>query len=392
MTETRAERSGPLTGVKVVELGGMGPCPFAGMTLADLGAEVVLIDRPGGNAIVPGDPRYDVLNRGKRSVALNLKRPEAVKAVLAMVEKADVMLEGFRPGVAERFGLSPEECWARNPRLVYGRMTGWGQTGPLSSAAGHDINYIALTGALHAIGNADGPPQVPVNFIGDFGGGGTYLVIGVLAALREVEKAGHGQVVDAAIVDGASHLLAGIHGLLNAGAWTDERGVNFLDGAAPFYAVYETADRRHMAVGAIESKFYSELLAKLGIDENPSRQHDRDTWPATSKRIADVFRSRTQAEWVAVFFGSDACVAPVLSLREAAENPHIRARSSVVARDGLLQPAPAPRFSRSPTAIGTPPPVVGEHTREALESWGVADFDELIANGAAVEAEEGTRS
>ncbi len=380
-------KNGPLADVRVVELAGIGPGPFAGMTLSDLGAEVVRVDRPGGTGLFPGHPSQDVLNRGKRSVLLDLKRPEGVAAVLTMVERADVLIEGYRPGVAERLGVGPEPCWARNPRLVYGRMTGWGQTGPLSSSAGHDITYIALTGALHAIGDAGGPPQIPLNIVGDFGGGGAYLVIGVLAALREAERTGRGQVVDAAIVDGTAHLLAGTHGLLNAGRWYDERGVNVLDGGAPFYAVYQTADGRHMAVGAIEDEFYAELLAKLGIDEDLSRQHDRSSWPATRRRIAEAFLSRTQAEWTDVFAGSDACVAPVVSLREAAEHPHIKERASIVEHDGLLQPAPAPRFSRSTLAIGNRPPVPGEHTRQVLRDWGVVDADALIETGVAVQAD-----
>ncbi len=269
---------GPLSGCRVVELAGIGPGPFAGMILADLGAEVVRVDRP-----APGEPRaerFDVLGRGKKSVVLDLKRPEAVAAVLDLVAAADALIEGYRPGVAERLGLGPAECLARNPRLVYGRMTGWGQEGPLAQQAGHDIAYIAVTGALHAIGEEGGPPQIPLNLLGDFGGGSTYLVIGVLAALWAVRGGAPGQAVDAAIVDGAAHLLAMTHGMLAAGGWADERGVNLLDGGAPYYAVYATADGRHMAVGALEPKFYAEFLARLGLDEDPARQHDRSGWAA----------------------------------------------------------------------------------------------------------------
>ncbi|MER7366994.1 CaiB/BaiF CoA transferase family protein [Nonomuraea wenchangensis] len=370
--------SGPLSGVKVLELGGIGPGPFAGMMLADLGADVVRVDRPGGGAFFPGLEHLDLLNRGKRSVVLDLKRPEAVAAVLSMAAVADVLIEGYRPGVAERLGLGPEACHARNPRLVYGRMTGWGQDGPMAQQAGHDIGYIALTGALHAIGEAGGPPQIPVNLVGDFGGGGNYLVIGVLAALREADRSGQGQVVDAAIVDGTAHLLAGTHMMLATGTWTDERGVNLLDGGAPFYSVYETADGRHMAVGALEPKFYAELLAALELDEDPARQHDKARWPALRDKLAAAFASRSQAEWSAVFAGSDACVAPVVGLREAADHPHIKARGSIVEHEGLLQPAPAPRFSRTPTALGTPPPAPGRHTLEVLEEWGVPDAAALI--------------
>ncbi len=370
--------SGPLSGVKVLELGGIGPGPFAGMMLADLGADVVRVDRPGGGAFFPGLEHLDLLNRGKRSVVLDLKRPEAVAAVLSMAAVADVLIEGYRPGVAERLGLGPEACHARNPRLVYGRMTGWGQDGPMAQQAGHDIGYIALTGALHAIGEAGGPPQIPVNLVGDFGGGGNYLVIGVLAALREADRSGQGQVVDAAIVDGTAHLLAGTHMMLATGTWADERGVNLLDGGAPFYSVYETADGRHMAVGALEPKFYAELLAALELDEDPARQHDKARWPALRDKLAAAFASRSQAEWSAVFAGSDACVAPVVGLREAADHPHIKARGSIVEHEGLLQPAPAPRFSRTPTALGAPPPAPGRHTLEVLEEWGVPDAAALI--------------
>ncbi|MEU0209589.1 CaiB/BaiF CoA transferase family protein [Streptomyces canus] len=377
---------GPLAGCRVLELAGIGPGPFAGMTLADLGAEVVRVDRPGGSGLFPGFEHVDVLNRGKKSVLLDLKRPDAVRAVLDMAARADVLIEGYRPGVAERLGLGPDDCLARNPRLVYGRMTGWGQDGPLARLAGHDIGYIALTGALHAVGSAGGPPQIPLNLVGDFGGGGTYLVIGVLAALREAERTGRGQVVDAAIVDGTAHLLAGTHMLLATGTWQDERGVNLLDGGAPFYAVYETSDGRHMAVGALEPKFYAELLAVLGLDEDPAAQHDRAGWPRLRERLAAAFASRTQDEWAKAFSTSDACVAPVLSLREAADHPHIRARGTLVERDGVLQPGPAPRFSATPTALGSPPPVPGRHTADVLESWDVEDAEGLLSSGAAVQA------
>lgn len=377
--------SGPLSGVRVLELAGIGPAPFAGMTLADLGAEVVRVDRPGGSGFFPGAEHLDLLNRGKKSILLDLKRPQAVATVLDMAAEADVLIEGYRPGVAERLGLGPGECQARNPRLVYGRMTGWGQDGPLARTAGHDIGYIALTGALHAIGEAGGPPRIPLNLVGDFGGGGNYLVIGVLAALREADRTGRGQVVDAAIVDGAAHLLAGTHMMLATGTWVDERGANLLDGGAPFYSVYETADGRHMAVGALEPKFYVELLAGLGLDDDPARQHDRTLWPALRARIAAAFAARTQAEWSGIFAGSDACVAPVMSLRDAPHHPHIKARGSIVEHDGLLQPAPAPRFSLTPTMLGTPPPVPGRHTLEVLEEWGVPDAAALIESGAAVQ-------
>jgi alpha-methylacyl-CoA racemase len=356
---------GPLSGCRVVELAGIGPGPFAGMILADLGAEVVRVDRPAAGER-PRAEKFDVLGRGKRSVVLDLKRPEAVAAVLDLVAVADALIEGYRPGVAERLGLGPAQCLARNPRLVYGRMTGWGQDGPMAQQAGHDIAYIALTGALHAIGEQGGPPQIPLNLLGDFGGGSTYLVIGLLAALWAVRGGAPGQVVDAAIVDGAAHLLAMTHGMLAAGAWADERGVNVLDGGAPFYAVYATADGRHMAAGALEPKFYAEFLARLGLDEDPARQHDRPGWAALRGRIADAFATRTQAEWTRVFAGSDACVAPVLGLREAADHPHLAARGTFVTRDGVLQPAPAPRFSATQAAPVAPPPAPGQDDPAAI--------------------------
>jgi alpha-methylacyl-CoA racemase len=363
---------GPLSGCRVVELAGIGPGPFAGMILADLGAEVVRVDRPAAGERARAE-RFDVLGRGKKSVVLDLKRPEAVAAVLDLVAGADALIEGYRPGVTERLGLGPAECLARNPRLVYGRMTGWGQDGPLAQQAGHDIAYIALTGALHAIGEQGGPPQIPLNLLGDFGGGSTYLVIGVLAALWAVRSGAPGQVVDAAIVDGAAHLLAMTHGMLAAGAWADERGVNLLDGGAPFYAVYATADGRHMAVGALEPKFYAEFLARLGLDEDPARQHDRNGWAALRRRIADTFATRTQSEWAEAFSGSDACVAPVLGLREAADHPHVAARGTLVSRDGVLQPAPAPRFSATQAAPVAPPPVAGQDDLAAIaERWHAA--------------------
>jgi alpha-methylacyl-CoA racemase len=337
---------GPLSDVRVVELAGIGPGPFAGMFLADLGAEVVRVDRPG---TVP-EPA-DFLNRGKQSVVLDLKDPAGVAAVLELVENADVLIEGFRPGVTERLGVGPHECLARNPRLVYGRMTGWGQEGPLAAAAGHDITYIALTGALGAIGAEGGPPQIPLNLVGDFGGGGCYLVIGVLAALHAVSRTGRGQVVDAAIVDGTAHLLASTFAKLARGAWTDERGVNQLDGGCPYYAVYETRDGRHVAVGALEPKFYRQLVDLLELDVDVDRQRDRSTWPDLRRRLEQRFAARTRDEWAALFDGTDACVAPVLSLTEAAAHPHVVARGSVVVRDGVAQPGVAPRFSELPGRI-----------------------------------------
>ncbi|WP_328994441.1 CoA transferase [Kribbella sp. NBC_01245] len=372
---------GALSGVRVVELAGIGPAPFACMMLAEMGADVVRIERPGGGLML-GPPELELLNRGRRSVAMDLKKPEAIIAVRELVARADVLIEGFRPGVAERLGLGPEECRAINPRLVYGRMTGWGQEGPLAQSAGHDIDYLAISGALGAIGRAGGPPQVPVNFLGDFGGGSLYLVVGVLAALVEARASGQGQTVDAAIVDGAAHLTTQLLGGLAAGSWRQERGANLLDTGAPFYDVYETADGLHMAVGALEPAFYDELIRLLGVAA-PDR-YDVNNWPELRKVFAEAFATKTRAEWAEIFDGTDACVSPVLPL--ANEHPHVVARGTFVEHEGVRQPAPAPRFSRTPSAIGQPPARPGQHTREALTDWGVTAVDELLATGAAVQA------
>ncbi|WP_416967983.1 CaiB/BaiF CoA transferase family protein [Streptomyces sp. 4F14] len=369
--DRRGAAVGPLAGVRVLELGGIGPGPFAGMLLADLGAEVVRVDRPGEKGV--GGPA-DVLGRGKRSVVLDLKSAGGVGALLGLVERADVLIEGFRPGVTERLGVGPHTCLARNSRLVYGRMTGWGQDGPLAASAGHDITYIAVSGALGAIGEADGPPQIPLNLVGDFGGGGCYLVIGVLAALHNAARTGRGQVVDAAIVDGTAHLLASTYAKLARDEWTDERGVNRFDGGWPFYAVYGTKDGRHVAVGALEPKFYRALVELLGLDVNPAHQHDRSGWPELRRLLTERFAERTRDEWAALFEGTDACVAPVLSLTEAASHPHLTARTSLFTRAGVLQPAAAPRFSVTPARAGSPAPAVGADTRGVLREWGVEDI------------------
>ncbi|MFJ9127725.1 CaiB/BaiF CoA transferase family protein [Streptomyces sp. NPDC102340] len=376
---------GPLAGCRVVELGGIGPGPFAGMFLGDLGAEVVRVDRPGAVNEEGRGGAADVLNRGKRSVAIDLKHPEGRAALLELVDRADVLIEGYRPGVAERLGVGPDACLVRNPRLVYGRMTGWGQDGPLAQAAGHDLTYIALTGALGAIGAADGPPQIPLNLLGDFGGGGCYLVIGALAALRVAERTGVGQVVDAAIVDGTAHLLASTFAKLARGAWSDERGVNLYDGGAPFYSVYATKDGGYVAVGALEPKFYRRLLGLLALDADvdPERQQDRATWPALRALFADRFAQRTRDEWAALFEGTDACVAPVLSLTEAATHPHVAARGSVGTHSGVVQPAVAPRFSATPSSPGGPASPVGADTLGVLSDWGIDGAKELIDSGAA---------
>ncbi|MEU4685956.1 CaiB/BaiF CoA transferase family protein [Streptomyces xinghaiensis] len=362
--------NGPLAGVRVVELAGIGPGPFAAMLLADLGADVVRVDRPGG-AGLGIDPAYDLTNRNKRSVLIDLKTGAGRAAVLGLAARADILLEGNRPGVTERLGVGPEDCLARNPRLVYGRMTGWGQEGPLAPRAGHDIGYVAVTGALGMIGAAGGPPAVPANLLGDYAGGSLYLVVGVLAALHHARTTGTGQVVDAAITDGTAHLTTMIHALLAAGAWQDRRGVNLLDGGTPFYGVYETADGGWMAVGALEERFYEEFTRLLGLGEEPPGRGDPGDWEALRAAVADRFRTRTREEWTAVFADSDACVAPVLSLREAPRHPHLAARSTFTDHGGITQPAPAPRFSATPGAVRTPPALPGAHTAEVAADWDV---------------------
>jgi alpha-methylacyl-CoA racemase len=360
--------SGPLHGVRVVELAGIGPGPFAAMLLADLGADVVRVDRPGGAGLAL-DPAYDLTNRNKRSVVVDLKAEGGPAAVLDLAERADILIEGYRPGVAERLGVGPEQCLARRPRLVYGRMTGWGQDGPLARTAGHDIGYIAVTGILGMIGPADGPPAIPANLLGDYAGGSLYLVTGVLAALHHARATGAGQVVDAAIVDGTAHLSAMIHAMSAAGAWQDRRGANLLDGGAPFYGVYETADGGYMAVGALEPRFYAEFVRLLGIEA--PEQRDAARWPELRDLIAARFRERTREKWTSVFDGSDACVAPVLSLREAPTHPQLAARGTFTDHADVTQPAPAPRFSATPTAVRRPPATPGADTEAVAADWGV---------------------
>ena len=371
--------TGPLHGYRVVELAGLGPAPYACMLLAEAGADVLRLERrrPDAGGSHSADP--DLLSRSRPSVGIDLKRPEAVSLVLDLVARADVLIEGFRPGVAERLGIGPEACWARNARLVYGRMTGWGQHGPLAGRAGHDIDYIALAGALWPIGREGDAPVPPLNLVGDFGGGGMLLAFGVVAALLETQRSGTGQVVDAAMVDGAASLTTMLHSMWLAGGWQPARGVNLLDTGAPFYEVYETADGGHMAVGALEPQFYAALVSGLGLgDQEVGTQADRASWPAMKARFAEVFRTKTRDEWTEVFEGTDACVAPVLAPWEAADHPHNRARSTFVTSDGRTQPGPVPRFSRTPSAVRGVP---GE--KEALGRWGVGEetLEELSRAG-----------
>jgi len=374
---------GPLAGIKIVEIAAIGPAPFCSMMLADLGAQIVRIERASAKPNEPAPP--DPLLRNRRSIALDLKNAAAVEVVLKLVEGADVLIEGFRPGVLERLGLGPEPCLARNPRLVYGRMTGWGQDGPIAGTAGHDIAYIAITGALHAIGRAGGPPQVPINLVGDYAAGSMFLVTGLLAALLEARVSGRGQVVDAAIVDGTAVLSTLMYGMLAAGLWQDRRGANLIDTGAPFYDVYETADGRHMAVGALEPQFYAEFLRLLEPGPDLPDRMELDRWPELRERFAARFRTKTLAEWTAIFDGTDACVAPVLSFTEAPEHPQLAARNTFVTADGVVQPAPAPRFSRTPGQVGSPPAAPGADTRAALTAWGIDDVDALLDGKVVIE-------
>ena len=365
---------GPLEGKKIIEIAGIGPGPFCAMVLSDLGAEVIRVDRV--SAVpdeFPATPGVDLLNRGRKSVAFDLKNQEGIKALLRLVEEADALIEGFRPGVAERLGIGPEECLGRNPRLVYGRMTGWGQTGPYSNMAGHDINYIALSGVLGTIGREGEPPVPPVNLVGDFGGGGMLLALGICAAFVEVQTSGKGQVVDAAMTDGSALLATMIHTFLSMGVWGD-RGTNMLDTGAPFYDVYECADGEYISLGSIEPQFYAELLRITGLDqEELPKQMDRSQWPKMKLKIAETIRSKTRDQWVELMEGTDVCFAPVLSPSEACAHPHNVERETFVEVAGIKQPAPAPRFSRTPGVIDGPPPHPGEHTEEVLSSWGFSE-------------------
>ena len=368
------ERHGPLEGVKVVEIAGIGPGPFAAMVLADMGADVLRVDRL-PPAIAHDDVPVvgEVLNRGRPSVGIDLKHPKGVEAVLRLVESADALIEGFRPGVMERLGLGPDVCLARQPRLVYGRVTGWGQDGPLAQAAGHDINYIALAGVLHPIGRSGEAPVPPLNLVGDFGGGGLLLAFGILCALVERGRSGRGQVVDAAMVDGAALLSTMLHGMRAVGSWTDERGANLLDTGAPFYEVYETKDGKYISIGSIEPQFYLQLLERTGLagESLPDRM-DRDQWPALKQRLREVFKTRSREEWCAIMEGSDVCFAPVLTLGEAPHHPHLKQRATFIDVAGVTQPAPAPRLSRTPPSVSRPPGRPGTDTEVALASWGLS--------------------
>ena len=357
----------------MVELAGIGPGPYTCMLLADAGADVLRVDRASGRPVSPpSGAHWDLLNRSRPSVAVDLKHPEGKELVLELAAQADALVEGWRPGVAERLGVGPDACWERNPRLVYGRMTGWGQDGPLAQAAGHDIDYVALSGALWSIGRAGERPVPPLNLIGDFGGGGLLLAFGLVAAVFEAQRSGRGQVVDASMVDGAASLMTMTFAFHQLGWWREERGTNLLDTGSPMYEVYETADGKWFAVGALEAHFYAELLAVLGLDpaDLPAQQ-DREQWPAMKERFAAIFKTRTRDEWTEAFSGTDACGAPVLSPWEAHRHPHNESRGTFVEVAGVVQPGPAPRFSRTPSSISRPPPVAGQDTDDALAAWGV---------------------
>ena len=376
---------GPLQGLRVIELAGIGPCPMCAMLLAELGADVVRVDRLTDSGLGVGmAPEFHLLNRSRPSIAVDLKHPDGVETVLRLVESADALIEGFRPGVAERLGLGPEACAVRNPRLVYGRVTGWGQEGPLAKSAGHDLNYIALTGALDAIGRRGAPPTPPLNLVGDFGGGALYLALGVVAALHETHESGKGQTVDAAMIDGAASLMTSAYALWAAGISDAPRGENILDSGAHYYDVYETSDGLYVSVAPVEPKFYAELLRRIGLDAGDApHSADRSDWPESKARLAALFRTRTRDEWGAILEGTDACFAPVLGMDEAHRHPHNAERGTFVERDGIVQPNAAPRFSRTPGGIRCSPPAPGSGTRSVLADWGfrAEEIDDLSARG-----------
>lgn len=356
---------GPLQGIRIVEFAGIGPGPFAAMLLSDMGAEVIRIDRKGGRS----PSKMEIYMRGRNAVAFDMKKPEAVEAALKLIDKADALIEGFRPGVMERLGVGPDVCLTRNPKLVYGRMTGWGQTGPLSQAAGHDMNYIAISGALHAIGTNGAKPVPPLNLVGDFGGGALYLTMGVLAGIIEAQRSGKGQVVDTAMSDGAASLMTMFYGMTAMGIWKDERGSNMLDGGAHFYDTYETKDGKYVSIGSIEPQFYKELMEKTGIDDPAfTAQMDRNAWPALKEKLAAKIKAKTRDEWDAIMSGSDVCYGPVLSIAEAPKHPHNVARKTFLEMDGVVQPAPAPRFSRTVPEVQGPPRAA--NNAASLKAWG----------------------
>ncbi|MEX1036066.1 MAG: CaiB/BaiF CoA-transferase family protein [Sneathiella sp.] len=376
---------GPLAGYKIVEMGGIGPGPMCAMLLADLGADIVRIDRLAdpGLGSMPSS-RNSLLMRSRRSISVDTKSKEGREVVLKLIEQADGLIEGFRPGVMERMGLGPEEALERNPKLVYGRMTGWGQDGPMAKAAGHDINYIALSGVLHAIGRKGEAPVPPLNLVGDFGGGALYLALGIVCGILEAQKSGKGQVVDTAMVDGAASLMTMFFGLMAAGNWKDERGVNILDTGTHYYDVYETADRKYISLGSIEKKFYQELLERTGLDkEDLPPQMEPKSWPIIKARLTEIFKTKTRDEWDDIMLGTDVCYAPVLSIMEATKHPHNTHRQTFVEYDGVVQPAPAPRFSRTEAKIQRPPCLPGEHTTEAMRDWGIDEtsIEELLSAG-----------
>ena len=368
---------GPLTGIKVVELAGIGPGPMCAMLLSDMGADVVRVDRLADSGLgIRHGRKYSTLNRGRRSIAIDLKNPQGVETVLRLVDGADALIEGFRPGVTERLGLGPDVCLGRNPRLIYGRMTGWGQDGPLAQAAGHDMNYIALTGALDAIGRDGGKPVPPLNLVGDFGGGALYLAYGIVCGVLEARQSGQGQVVDTAMTDGAASLMTAVYGMHATGNWRQPRGSNILDTGAHFYEVYETSDGKFVSIASIEAKFYKELLELTGLDgEDLPAQMDRDNWPAMRERLIGVFLTKTRDEWCAIMEGTDVCFAPVLSMAEAPLHPHNKARGTFIEVDGVIQPAPAPRFSRTKAEVQRPPSDPGQHTDEVLGDFGFSSDD-----------------
>ena len=376
---------GPLSGHKLIEIAGVGPTQLTGMLLADMGAEIVRVERLTKVELGVYMPvKYKLMNRSRRSIAIDLKQPQGRDVVLDLCAGADALFEGFRPGVMERLGLGPDECMGRNGRLVYGRMTGWGQDGPLAETAGHDPNYIGIAGVLACIGKQDEAPAYPLNLIGDFGGGALYLAMGMLAAMLEAAKSGRGQVVDTAMVDGAASMMTAFYGLLAAGLWKEQRGSNILDGGAHFVNTYRTKDDQYVVVAPIEGRFYSELLDRLEISDPDLRkqQHNQDRWPEFADKLQDIFLTRTRDEWCEIFDGSDACFAPVLGLTEATQHPHAQARDAYASIDGVIQPAPAPRFSRTPAEIQSPPPEPGQHTEEILLDWGFSGerIAELLAD------------